>query len=211
MKGRADVAAMSAPRWRFGDDVAPLRALLARGGVLAIPTESSYGLAVDPRSAAGVEAIYRIKSRERGKPLPVVAADLAQLAALGVAPDDEAVRRAALVWPAAFTVVAALAEPLPASAGERTLAVRIPDHAALRSLLSALGTARTATSANRSGDPPLLDPTAVAELLRDEDAIVVDGGVLSGGPPSTLAAWKSGRWRVLREGRFPVSALPSRS
>jgi len=204
VKGRADDAAMSAPRWRFGGDIAPLRALLARGGVLAVPTESSYGLAVDPRSVAGIEAIYRIKSRERGKPLPVVAADLAQLAALGVAPDDEAVRRASSVWPAAFTVLAAIAEPLPASAGERALAVRIPDHRELRSWLSDVGTALTATSANRSGEPPLLDPAAVAELLGGEDAIVVDGGVLAGGPPSTLAAWDGSRWQVLREGRFAI-------
>ncbi len=195
---------MSASRFRFGDDVEPLRALLARGGILGIPTESSYGLAVDPRSAAGVEAIYCVKSRERGKPLPVVAADLAQLAALGVVANDEAVRRAAPVWPAALTVVAAIAEPLPASAGERTLAVRIPDHGELRSLLSAVGTALTATSANRSGEPSLLDPAEVAELLGGEDAIVVDGGTLPGGPPSTLAAWNAGRWRVLREGRFAI-------
>jgi len=195
---------VTAPRWRFGDDVAPLRELIARGGILAIPTESSYGLAVDPRSAAGVEAIYRVKERERGKPLPVVAADLAQIAALGVAADDEAVRRAAPLWPAAFTVVAPIAEPLPASAGERMLAVRIPDHAELRSLLSALGTALTATSANRSGEPPLLDPAAVALLLATEDAVVVDGGTLAGGFPSTLARWTDAGWTVLRPGRFPL-------
>ena len=200
---------MSAPRWRFGDDVEPLRALIARGGVLGIPTESSYGLAVDPRSAAGVEAIYRVKERERGKPLPVVAADTAQITALDVAAGDETLRHAAPLWPAAFTVVAAIAEPLPASAGEHTLAVRIPDHAELRSLLSALDTALTATSANRSGEPPLLDPAAVAELLAAEDAVVIDGGVLPGGPPSTLAAWTGKSWNVLRAGRFPISALPT--
>ncbi|HEV8239901.1 MAG TPA: L-threonylcarbamoyladenylate synthase [Thermoanaerobaculia bacterium] len=199
---------MSAPRWRFGDDVEPLQSLVARGGILAIPTESSYGLAVDPRSAAGVEAIYRVKERERGKPLPVVAADLGQIAALGIARDDEGIRRASPLWPAALTVVAAITEPLPASAGERTLAVRIPDHAELRSLLSALGTALTATSANRSGEPPLLDPSKVAELLADEDAMIVDGGALAGGPPSTLAVWDAHQWQVLRKGRFPLSDLP---
>lgn len=195
---------MSAAHWRFGDGVASLRELIARGGILAIPTESSYGLAVDPRCATGVEAIYRVKERERGKPLPVVAADLAQIAALGVAADDEAVRRAAPLWPAAFTVVAPIAQPLPASAGERTLALRIPDHPELRSLLTALGTALTATSANRSGEPPLLDPAAVARLLATEDAMVADGGTLAGGPPSTLAQWTETGWIVLRQGRFPL-------
>jgi L-threonylcarbamoyladenylate synthase len=186
--------------------VEPLRSLLARGGILAIPTESSYGLAVDPRSVAGVEAIYRVKERERGRPLPVVAADLAQIAALGIAPGDEAVRRAALLWPAAFTVVAAIAELLPASAGDRTLAVRIPDHAELRSLLIALGTALTATSANRSGEPPLLAAREVAELLAGSDAAIVDGGTLGGGAPSTLARWDGSGWKVLRRGRVAVPA-----
>ncbi|HVR99302.1 MAG TPA: Sua5/YciO/YrdC/YwlC family protein, partial [Thermoanaerobaculia bacterium] len=63
-----------APLWRWGDPVGPLSELLARGGVLAIPTESSYGLGADPWNPAGVETIYRLKGRERGKPLPVVVA-----------------------------------------------------------------------------------------------------------------------------------------
>ena len=195
----------AAPRWRWGEPVAPLRALLARGGILAIPTESSYGLAVDPRSAAGVEAVYRLKERERGKPLPVVAADAAQIAALGVDVGTEASRRALELWPAALTVALPLRAGLPAAAGGDTLAVRIPDHPPLRALLAELGTALTATSANRSGEPPELTSGGVAALLFGADAAVVDGGRLPGGPPSTLAAWEGGTWRVLRQGRFPLA------
>ena len=199
---------MTAARWQFGDDPQPLRDLLARGGVLGIPTESSYGLAADPKSAAGVEAIYRIKARERGKPLPVVAADLAQVASLSIDVGDQACRLAAAVWPAALSVLLPIASPLPAAAGEPALAVRIPDHARLRGLLQDLGMPLTATSANLSGESPLLAPDAVADLLADHDAVVVDGGVLEGGPPSTLAAWTGSEWRVLREGRFPRMHLP---
>jgi L-threonylcarbamoyladenylate synthase len=194
--------------WHPDDGVEPLRALLARGGILAIPTESSYGLAVDPRSDEGVEAIYRVKSRERGKALPVVAADLAQLVALGMSTRDEGVRRAATVWPAALSVVAPILDPIAASAGERTLAARIPAHPPLLSLLAELGVAVTATSANRSGAPPLVDPAAVADLLAAEDAVVVDGGILPGGLPSTLVAWRGSGWELLRVGRFPLTALP---
>src|SRR5262249_6314044 len=159
----------------------------------------SYGLGADPRSVAGVGAIYRVKERERGKPLPVVAADLDQLAALGVDVADEGVRRVATVWPAALTVVAPLARALPAAAGEATLAVRIPAPPLLLDLLRAVGPL-TATSANRSGEPPLFDPAAVAALLRDALAALLDGGVLAGGPPSTLVAWSENGWRVLRSG-----------
>src|SRR4051794_37473725 len=120
--------------WRFGDPVAPLRNLLARGGILGIPTESSYGLAVDPWSALGVGAIYKVKERERGKALPVVAADIAQIAALGVDIETTALRLAARVWPAALTVLVPLRATLPAAAREAALAVRIPDHEPLRRL-----------------------------------------------------------------------------
>lgn len=192
----------AAPLWRFGEPVAPLRALLARGGILGIPTESSYGLAVDPRSAAGVEAVYRVKERERGKPLLVVAADAAQVAALGIDPAGEGARQALALWPAPLTVTLPLAAPLPAAAGGDSLAVRVPAHEGLRRLLGELGIAITATSANRSGEPPLLAPAAVAELLAGCDAAVVDGGPLAGGEPSTLARWEGGAWLVLRQGRY---------
>lgn len=193
--------------FRFGDPVGPLQDLLRRGGILAIPTESSYGLGVDPWNPAGVEAVYRVKGREAGKALPVVIAGREQLAPLGVDPDLYIVERLLALWPAALTAVLPIERPLPASAGERTLAVRVPDHPALRELLAALGTGLTATSANRSGGEPILDPAAVEELLAGEDAMVVDGGTLAGGPPSTLVAIEEGGPKVLRAGKFPAGRL----
>lgn len=193
--------------FRFGDPVPPLRDLLARGGIVAFPTESSYGLGVDPWNPAGVEAIYRIKEREAGKPLPVVVAGRDQLAGLGIDPDLNIVKRLFALWPAPLTAVLPVARPLPASAGTRTLAVRVPDHEPLRELLAALGHGLTATSANRSGEAPIVDPAAAADLLAGEDAMVVDGGVLPGGPPSTLVAIEGDRVVVLRSGRFPTERL----
>jgi L-threonylcarbamoyladenylate synthase len=193
--------------FRFGDPVAPLRELLGRGGILAIPTESSYGLGVDPGNLRGVEAVYRVKRREAGKALPVVVAGADQLAGLGVDPNLYIVRRLLALWPAALTAVLPIAHPLPASAGARSLAVRVPAHAALRELLAALGHGLTATSANLSGGEPILDPAAAADLLAGEDARVVDGGVLPGGPPSTLVAIEGEGLRVLRAGSFPAGRL----
>jgi len=181
-------------------------AVLAAGGVLAIPTESSYGLGVDPRSPVGVEAVYRLKGRERGKPLPVVAADVEQLLALGVDRDAAALAWAVRRWPAAITVVLPIAAPIAASAGERTLAARIPAHAGLRRLLADLGHALTATSANPSGEPPLTDPAAVRDWLEasGERNLVVDQGTTAGGPPSTLVDVRGGGVKVLRKGRDDV-------
>ena len=217
-----------APLWRFGDPVAPLAALLARGGVLAIPTESSYGLAVPPGNAAGVAAIYRLKRRERGKPLPVVIAGLDQLAGLGISPDLPILKLLSAFWPGPLTAVlpiagAGAAGAPPAAAGTGTLAIRIPGHPRLIDLLSRLGHGLTATSANRGGGEPVLDPRQAAELLAGWPAMVVDGGVLPGGPPSTLiaplgpagpgdAGSPAGGWRVevLRAGRLPVARLCER-
>ena len=200
--------------WRAGDPIEPLRALLARGGVLAIPTESSYGLGADPRNPEGVEAIYRIKGREGGKPLPVVVSGMEQLRDLGIDPGLPILEALAACWPAPLTAVLPIARPLPAAAGEPALAVRIPAHEGLRRLLAALGHGLTATSANPSGGAPVLDPEGAAELLAGAEtggnAAVVDGGVLPGGPPSTLVAIEASGPVVLRTGSFPVERLRER-
>jgi L-threonylcarbamoyladenylate synthase len=196
--------------WRWEDPVEPLRELLRRGGVLAIPTESSYGLGADPRNSKGVEAIYRIKGREPRKALPVVVADLGQLADLGIDPGLSILRPLSACWPGPLTVLLPISRPwqeLPAAAGEPSLAVRIPGHDRLRELLGALGHGLTATSANVSGREPVLDPEGAAELLAGEDGMVVDGGVLAGGPPSTVVAIEEAGPVVLRTGRFPVERL----
>jgi L-threonylcarbamoyladenylate synthase len=193
--------------WSWGDPIEPLRELLRRGGVLAIPTESSYGLGADPRNRKGVEAIYRIKGREPRKALPVVVADLEQLAGLGIDADLPILKPLSACWPGPLTAVLPISGEIPAAAGEPTLAVRIPGHEGLRSLLAALGHGLTATSANPSGGEPILDPRGAAALLEGEDAMVVDGGVLPGGPPSTLVAIEEGGPVVLRTGKFPVERL----
>jgi len=198
--------------------VAELTEHLDRGGVLAIPTESSYGLAVDPRSTAGVAAVYRIKQREAGKPLPVVAADRAQIAALGVAPALPDLDRLERIWPAPVTAILPLLPPasLPAAAGEGTVAVRVPAHAGLRQLLARLARPLTATSANRSGEPPVLDPRRAAELLAGADPagphapVVIDGGSLPGGAPSTIVRIRGAHLDVLREGVVPAAELATR-
>lgn len=185
---------------------------MARGAIVAIPTESSYGLAVDPRDAAAVERIYALKRREAGKPLPVVLGAREQLALLPVDAEAEIVRRLAPLWPAALSLLVPLVAALPAAAGEPTVAVRVPAHPGLRELLLALGRPLTATSANLAGEPPLLEPAEVAALLAGLDALVVDGGRLPGGAPSTLVALADGEVRILRRGRYalPDAAVANR-
>ncbi len=208
----------------------PLRRHLAAGGVLAIPTESSYGLAVDPRNPVGVEAVYRLKERERGKPLPVVAANIDQLAGLGIDVGSPQLEIVAGFWPAPLTLVTPAQGPdgpWPASGGHATLAVRIPAHRGLLALLEGIQSPLTATSANPAGQAPILDPDALEGWLAEGPGLleqsglldqpglleqpvwILDGGVLPGGPPSTLVAWTDEGWKVIREGRFPIADLES--
>jgi L-threonylcarbamoyladenylate synthase len=200
--------------WAFGDAVGDLTDCLASGGAIVFPTESSYGLGVDPRDARGVEAIYRAKQRERGKPLPVVIGSPRQLALLGIDPADELILEATRHWPAPLTVVAPTEADWPAGAGSRTLAIRVPAHAALRALLEELGHPLTATSANLAGAEPWLDTASVRRGLLeaietsggwDERArwAVIEGGRLPGGAPSTVISRDAtGAVRVVRAGAF---------
>jgi len=197
------------PRFVPGGPLGPLRDLLARGGVLAIPSESSYGLAADPRSALGVETIYRVKERERGKALLVVAADLAQLEALGIDTSVPGLAAIAALWPAPLTAILPLrpGEEPAAAAGGSTLAARVPAHAGLRQLLALLGFALTATSANLAGAEPILEPDQLDALLAGADAMIWDDGLLPGGPPSTLIELRPQGVAVLRPGAYPADAL----
>ncbi|HTY41089.1 MAG TPA: L-threonylcarbamoyladenylate synthase [Thermoanaerobaculia bacterium] len=179
-----------------------LAATLRAGGVLAIPTESSYGLAVDPGSARGVERVLQIKGRDAAKALLVLVADRAQLEGLGVAAPKATLDRFETLWPAPLTVVLPLAAPLPASCGAPTLAVRIPAHPRLRALVAQTGPL-TATSLNRSGQSPCVDPDEAARLFEGEVDVLVDGGATPGGLPSTLLDATVDPPRVLRAGAFP--------
>lgn len=193
--------------WRWGEPVQNLRDVIGRGGIVVVPTESSYGLGVDPASETGVQAIYEVKVRDRGKPLPVVIGDLDQAVALGVALDAPGLEVLARLWPAPVSLLVPTSRALPAAAGTGMLAIRVPAHRRLRELLLELGGALTATSANRSGEPPLLDALDVQELLAGRDAVVVAGEVLAGGAPSTVVSWAAGALRVVRPGRISEGHL----
>ena len=190
--------------WRFGDDPSVLKRLVADGGIVAVPTESSYGLGVDPRSQAGVDAIYALKQREARKPLPIVVANAGQAHDLSLDIDSEAFRFGAQFWPAPLTMLVPVRADAQLALGDLDqVAVRIPSFRPLLALLEELGSGLTATSANLSGEPPLLCHVDVAALLKEaENAAVVVTDDLPGGPPSTVVAWSEGQPQILRSGRF---------
>jgi L-threonylcarbamoyladenylate synthase len=190
------------------EELSAARKLLAAGGLLAIPTETHYGLAADPSSESGVGRIFAAKGRDDGKPLPVLFGSQDQLTDLGIDATDERVARYFRIWPAALTVIFPVRTALPASRGSRTLGVRLPASAPLRDLLGALGPL-TGTSANRSGEPPLDDPASVEKAFAGSIDLLVDGGRAPGGPSSTVLDATREPPVVLRAGAYAWPGVSS--
>lgn len=174
------------------------RDLLAAHGIVALPTETFYGLAVSPDDPVAVEAVLTLKGRSAERSLPLVAADLPQVELVVEVPPEWRARLER-VWPAPLSVVLPVRRTLVACGP--TAAVRIPAHPLLRTLLGALGPL-TATSANRTGTPALAAPDAVARALGDGLGLLLDGGVTPGGLPSTLLDLTHDRPKILRAGAF---------
>lgn len=178
----------------------------AASGVVLFPTETFYGLGVDPTRRDAVMRVYSLKDRPRGIPLSVVCADWAQLERLVEVPEAYRVRLSR-IWPGPMTAILRSRRELPASVGEG-LAVRIPGHAMLRAVLYRSGPL-TATSANRHGGPECSDVDAALASLAGSPDLVLDGGPTAGGLPTTVVDLTGAVARVLRPGvlsweeRFP--------
>lgn len=171
--------------------------VVAAGGIVLIPTESYYGLGVDPRRSDAVERIYALKGRPVGLALPVVCSDWGQVDSLVDIADAHRLRLSR-IWPGALTVVAPSRTPL-AAASEDTLAVRIPDHDMLRALLYRVGPL-TATSANLHGEEPWVTADGALGSLLGSPDLVLDGGKLAGGQVSTVIDLSADQAHEIRPG-----------
>lgn len=186
-----------------------------RGGALvAVPTETVYGLAARADSADAVAAIYRAKGRPDFNPLIVHVASLDQaetLAEIGA----NARKLAEAFWPGALTMVVPLragARIAPAvTAGLETIALRCPAHPAMWALLGESGLPLAAPSANRSGGVSPTRAEHVAASLGEAAGLILDGGACAAGIESTIVALRAdGTWQVLRPGpvtKAQISAI----
>ncbi len=175
--------------------------VLRAGGVAVVPTDTVYGLAARPGDADAVQAVFRAKGRPEGMHLPVLAASVAQVRALGVAFTPAAAVLARSWWPGPLTLAfgfdAGLERPA-WLAGREEVAVRVPDHDFLRSLLERTGVL-VVTSANPHGAPTPRTAHDVAAGLGPAVDLVVDGGPLTD-VPSTLVNVRGPEPLVEREG-----------
>lgn len=181
---------------------------LRSGAVIAIPTDTVYGITVSLDTPGGVERLFAAKDRPPDKAIMVLIDGPDQIEALVEWPP--AARALAGLWPAGLTLVLPLtnrdALPPALTAGLATLGVRVPDHSTPRALARALGPL-PATSANRSGEPPALAAHDVVSMLHGRIDLVLDGGPSRGGTASTVIDCSVGRPVVIRPGAIAAEAL----
>jgi L-threonylcarbamoyladenylate synthase len=178
--------------------------VLRSGGVVVIPTDTVYGLAVLPNHADAINRVFALKQRPAGMHLPVLVAGSHQLR-LVTGDTRPAVRTLAeRFWPGALTMVVANATPLTDGLGngDGTVGVRCPDHELIRSIAEVVG-AVAATSANLHGRPTPDAADEVADQLPGVD-LVIDGGICAGGQASTVVSLTGPVPEVLRAG--PITA-----
>jgi L-threonylcarbamoyladenylate synthase len=190
--------------------VAAAAAALRAGGLVAMPTETVYGLAADATSDSAIAALYAAKGRPAFNPLIAHFADVASAAREGVF-DDFALRLAAAFWPGPLTLVAPATRTcrvsLLARAGLDTLALRVPAHWVAQALIAAAGVPLVAPSANRSGR---VSPTTAAHVAADLEGRIdwiLDGGPTRLGVESTIVACLGGPPRLLRPGALPQERI----
>ena len=185
---------------------------LRTGAVVAIPTDTVYGLAADPRQPKALERLFALKGRPSDVALPVLVDGRAQIAAVAEPLGGAAERLAGRYWPGPLTLVlprrrsftAALGGP-PSARG--TVGVRWPDHPVVLALCRELGP-MAVTSANRHNGPPASRAAAVAEAFAGEHelTVILDGGVCDG-TPSSVVECLGPQPRCLRQGEIPWSDL----
>lgn len=177
--------------------------ILRAGGVVAYPTDTFYGLAVDPRDEAAVERLYEVKGRDTSSAIPLIAGSPEQAEEAGHF--SEAHRRLAhAFWPGPLTIVVEATPRITRAilATGTTIAVRVPAHALARELANGFGYCITSTSANRSGQPALSTADDVTRMLGSAVDLVIDGGSTPGGPPSTIVELTATGPRLVRAGQI---------
>jgi L-threonylcarbamoyladenylate synthase len=183
--------------------------VLSHGGLAIFPTDTLYGLAADPRNAAGVERVFRLKGRVAAQALPLVAASLEQVERSLGGVSERTRRLAERFWPGPLTLIVESGPEVAMAVlgADGTVAVRVPAHAVARGLAASVGFPVVSTSANRTGQPaPATAEEAIAALGGDVD-VVIDAGPVAGGAPSTIVDARGDEVRLIRAGAIPFSLV----
>jgi L-threonylcarbamoyladenylate synthase len=183
------------------DQTAFAVAAISRGEIVAFPTETYYGLAVDALDARALELLFEFKGRGTEKASALLVADFAMFAELCVDVPARARALAANYWPGPLTLALPARPDLPAAiVHEGCVAARVSSHPMAHALVVAVGRPITATSANPSGLSPTRTADEVIANFAGQDFSLLHGGRTPGGPPSTLVRLRGDEFEILRHG-----------
>lgn len=179
--------------------------ILAQGGIIAYPTDTTYGIGCSILNKRGIERIYSIKQRDKKKPFSFVCSDLSDIARYAkVSNYQYKLMKRLLPGPYTFVLAAASTVPNILVTKQKTVGIRIPDNKICLAIIRELGHPIITTSANRSGEEPIGDPVVIEQELGRQLDVVVDGGVLSVAVSSVISLIGDVP-DVLREGAGDVS------
>ncbi|MDR1588875.1 MAG: threonylcarbamoyl-AMP synthase [Oscillospiraceae bacterium] len=185
-----------------GGDISPAARIIERGGLVAVPTETVYGLCCDGRNAEAVRRLFEVKGRPPDKPVSLLVPDIDAARAVCSDVPSAALRLAEAFWPGPLTMTLPRAACVPdvVTAGGAAVGVRCPRHDVALRLLRMTATPLAAPSANPSGMDSPRDAAAVLDYFGDKIDCVLDGGRCAVGVGSTVVAVESGGVRLLRAG-----------
>jgi L-threonylcarbamoyladenylate synthase len=190
-------------------DITSAVEVLRRGGLVAFPTETVYGLGADASNPAGVDRIFAVKGRPRSHPVIVHLAEATAIKEWAADVPPDAWTLAEAFWPGPLTLILPRADRVPdaVTGGTGTVGLRVPNQPLAQELLAAFGGGIAAPSANRFGR---VSPTTAAHVRADlgtDVDLILDGGPCTVGVESTIVDLSSGRARVLRLGGLTVGDL----
>ncbi len=173
-------------------------AVLKSAGIIAIPTDTVIGLAIDPKNRMAVQKIYRLKQRDRDKPLVYMFYNVEQIREYveGITPEVEDIMRK--YWPGALTIIFRIKD------SSDTVGVRIPNNKFLLDLLKDWGRGLAVTSANISGEKELNSLAEIQQKFGRQIDLYIDTGAQASGQASTVLDVSSGTIKVLRQGEVKI-------
>ncbi|OQX94801.1 threonylcarbamoyl-AMP synthase [candidate division KSB1 bacterium 4572_119] len=176
--------------------------ILKDGGIIGYPTETIYGLGADVFNDEAVEKIYRLKGRDKNKPILIIAASLDQVKELIVSFPEKAVVLTQEFWPGPLTIVFDASPRLNKSitGKQQTVGIRIPNNQICLELIKFAGVPITSTSANLTGNKNPVTAREVAENFGDRLNLILDGGQSNSATPSTVISVINNGIKIIREG-----------
>lgn len=193
---------------RFGTSLERAAVVLRQGGIVAFPTETYYGLAVDPFCESAIARLFQVKRRPAHKPLLLLIDRVEQLPEVAAAIPHQYQELMAKFWPGPLTLIFPANKDLPGliTGNTGTVGVRISPHPIARRLIRATGKPITATSANLSHLMPAKTAHEVLTMFQDKLDYILDGGETAAGLCSTIVGLDGGQLILIRRGQIDLDS-----